>query len=157
MLLLPSWIPVALVRVSRKDVREQPKDQADYAGEVQGMTATEYYASIRASREAWRASVRQWCMLCDYPWNDLEVHEIQSRSSAPTRWASECNYLLLCGFNGCHAKVQNWSQAAQLALKLVRDPAHFDIQAWLRIRDPELRAPDRVTMAEIAEHLRFQE
>jgi len=41
------------------------------------------------------------------------------------------------------------SHAEQLAYKLRCDPDHFDLDAWLRLRDPELRAPQRVRMEDI--------
>lgn len=41
--------------------------------------------------------------------------------------------------------------AQQLAYKLIADPECFDLDAWLRLGDPELRAPNRVTMDEVEE------
>jgi len=43
--------------------------------------------------------------------------------------------------------------ARQLAHKLLWDAEAFDLEAWLRIRDPELRAPRRVTLAEVVREL----
>jgi hypothetical protein len=40
--------------------------------------------------------------------------------------------------------------AKQLAIKLECDPCHFDLAAWLRIGDPDLKSPDRITMLEVA-------
>jgi hypothetical protein len=39
--------------------------------------------------------------------------------------------------------------AKQLAFKLIADPCHFDLDTWLRLKDPELHAPGRVTMQEV--------
>lgn len=50
----------------------------------------------------------------------------------------------------------NLSDAQQLAIKLVHDPRYFDLSAWLRIGDPELNAPDRVTMTDIAQFLKLR-
>jgi hypothetical protein len=81
-------------------------------------------------------------------WPPLAVHEIERRSQAPTRWAAGCNYLLLC--EPCHAgPFATMPHARQLAVKLVADPKHFDLQAWLRLKDPGLKAPNRVTASEI--------
>ena len=41
------------------------------------------------------------------------------------------------------------SHAEQLAVKWVNDPDNFDLDAWLRLRDPDLRAPTRVTMEDV--------
>ena len=43
----------------------------------------------------------------------------------------------------------------QLAVKLIKDFEHFNLMEWLRLRDPQLRAPERVTMDEILSHLRM--
>lgn len=43
--------------------------------------------------------------------------------------------------------------AQQLACKLVCDPTHFNLDEWLRVRDPELKAPERVTFSDIAQFL----
>jgi len=45
----------------------------------------------------------------------------------------------------------------QLAVKLVKDPIHFNLTEWLRIKDPEQRAPHRVTLTDIVQHLQFSE
>lgn len=42
--------------------------------------------------------------------------------------------------------------AQQLAFKMLRDPEHYDLEEWLRIRDPELRAPERVTQQEVDDY-----
>lgn len=111
-----------------------------------------YAQSIRAERDAWRRSVPQRCMLCggDYL---LAVHEIERRSAAPKRWAHPCNYLLLD--QNCHDKMGNtyWPQARQLALKLLTNPTAFDLDTWLRLKDPELLAPNRVTLQDVMKFL----
>jgi hypothetical protein len=84
--------------------------------------------------------------------NRAEVHEIERKSHAPKRWAHRCNYLLLC--HQCHSgPFAAMPHAKQLAVKLVRDPNHFELVTWLRLRDPELRAPERVTIADVAHWL----
>ena len=87
-------------------------------------------------------------------WPGLEVHEIERKSHAPKSWGNTANYLLLC--QRCHAGVfATMPHAKQLAVKLIKDFEHFDLYEWLRIRDPELRAPERVTMDEVLSHLRM--
>lgn len=92
------------------------------------------------------------CMACgESPrWPPLAVHEIERRSHAPRSWAHRCNYLLVC--TACHeGPFATMPHAQQLAYKLIADPEGFDLQAWLRLGDPELRAPNRVTMDEVNE------
>ena len=91
----------------------------------------------------------QCCMV--FPQKDrcLDIHEIERRSACSKRWMHRSNYLLLC--RRCHRLMGTaaWPHARQLALKLRRDPQHYDLDAWLRLADPELKAPDRVTQAEV--------
>lgn len=109
----------------------------------------------RNARVAWKLQAPARCMGCNSRWQDvgpLEIHEIERRSHS-RNWAHPCNYLLLC--QECHAgKFATMPHAQQLAHKLKYDPLHFDLDHWLRIRDPELRAPNRVTMDEIMEAIR---
>ena len=115
--------------------------------------ARDYYLNNRVARIEWRLSVADKCMLCE--WSEqrcgfrwLETHEIERRSHAAGRWAHPCNYLLLCNF--CHAEtIPTMIHAEQLAVKWVNDPDNFDLDAWLRLRDPDLRAPTRVTMEDV--------
>lgn len=113
-----------------------------------------YYASIKADRNEWRESVRQACMSCGWQ-AMLQIHEMERRSHAAGRWGHRSNYLLLC--QRCHEELfAAMPHARQLAFKLVRDPRNFDLQSWLTLRDPELKAPERVTMEDIAAHLTIQ-
>ena len=115
--------------------------------------ARDYHLNNRVARIEWRLSVADKCMLCE--WSEqrcgfrwLETHEIERRSPAAGRWAHPCNYLLLGNF--CHAEtIPTMSHAEQLAVKWVNDPDNFDLDAWLRLRDPDLRAPTRVTMEDV--------
>jgi hypothetical protein len=43
--------------------------------------------------------------------------------------------------------------AQQLAFKHIYDPVNFNREQWLRIRDPSLRAPNRVTQEEIETYI----
>ena len=119
--------------------------------------ASQYYQGNREDREGWRCEMPPSCMICDWYENSgqyrwLETHEIERRSHAPTRWAHRCNYLLLC--NQCHhERIPLMSHAEQLAFKWNRDRKHFDLDGWLRLRDPDLNAPNRVSMEDIGEYL----
>lgn len=115
------------------------------------MNATEYYDSIKEDRAVWRAQFSR-CMYCGDS-DILEVHEIARRSAATRSWGDPSNYLLLCGAmsrNNCHEKrFATMPAARQLAVKLIRDPWSYSLVDWLRIQDPELKAPDRVTQEEV--------
>jgi hypothetical protein len=113
-----------------------------------------YSQQVRADREAWRANTPDVCMYCGVSGiYGLEVHEIDRKSHARNRWGVRCNYLKLC--RTCHANAfASMPHDRQLAVKLICDVDNFDLEEWLRIRDPELRAPDRVTMTDIVQHLR---
>lgn len=81
-------------------------------------------------------------------WPPLAVHEIERRSHAPTTWAALCNLLYIC--EPCHSgPFATMAHARQLAYKYLRDRDHFDLDAWLRLNDPALHAPNRVTMEEV--------
>lgn len=121
-----------------------------------------YARKVEPDRRAWRDAVPYRCMLCGASprlvshIQPLEVHEIERRSAAPRRWGHRSNYLIAC--RCCHVDVlATMEHAQQLAIKLVCDPTHFDLAAWLRIGDPELKAPERVTMADVAMFLRLKE
>lgn len=101
-------------------------------------------------REQWRLEQWQVCMYCggNHSFLPLQVHEIERRSHAPTRWDNRCNYVLLC--SDCHSgPFATMPHAEQLAVKMIADPASYDLDAWLRLRDPQLRAPNRVTQNEV--------
>lgn len=87
-------------------------------------------------------------MICRAMRVALEIHEIERRSHAPSRWAHRCNYLLSCG--PCHSdRLATMPHATQLAYKLLADPEHYHLNTWLRLRDEALRAPNRVTQEEV--------
>ena len=107
-----------------------------------------YYRSIEADRNAWRDEMPQRCMNCGRKigWPGPQVHEILSRAQAPNAWGFRANYLMLD--QACHVRVAAMSHAAQLAIKRRCDPRHYDLQEWLRRRNPN--AMDYVTEAEVA-------
>ena len=106
-------------------------------------------------REA-RARMHGCCMGCGTK-QSVQIHEIERRSQSPTRWAHRSNYLLLCA--ACHAGAfDSMPHAEQLAYKRYWDAANYNLRDWLRLRDPELLAPDRVTTIEVGTYLtRLQE
>jgi hypothetical protein len=108
-------------------------------------------------RITWKlAAMRQTrnrCMGCSKRFTSgdlLDVHEIERRSQAPGHWAHRCNYLLLC--RECHTgPFDSMPHAEQLAYKLLWDTMHFDLERWLRLRDADLTAPERITIEEVYE------
>ena len=97
-----------------------------------------YYQSIRADRNEWCDSMPPKCMRCGRPWHKFrwpEIHEILTRAQAPGAWGFRANYLALC--NPCHALVQNMPHAEQLAIKKRADPKNYDLDDWLRRRNPK--------------------
>lgn len=106
--------------------------------------------ATKQDREAWRHAQIPVCMYCNSKagWLPLSVHEIERRSHSTKRWASLCNLLLVC--EGCHREdFATMPHARQLAVKFIKDRANYDLEAWLRLRDPELKAPNRVTQSEV--------
>lgn len=87
------------------------------------------------------------CMACGMR-HGTETHEIVRRSQATNRWAHTANYLRLC--QPCHAErfanVTVAPYAAQLALKRLCDPEHYDYEKFLEIRG---RAATCVTPEEV--------
>ena len=83
----------------------------------------------------------------------LQTHEMERRSHAPNhRWADTCNYFRTC--SRCHMDdLAAMPHAKQLAYKYIHDKDTFDLGKWLRLRDPELNAPQRVTDQEVMSHV----
>lgn len=107
-------------------------------------------------REQWRHAQIPLCMYCDAQrdWLPLSVHEIERRSHSTKRWAALCNLLLLC----CRCHMDHFAtmpHARQLAVKYMKDRLHYDLDAWLRLRDPALKAPNRVTQKEVDGWVKF--
>ena len=108
--------------------------------------AKAYSLSAAPEKLEWRLTRFPACMLCGsegghFP---LAVHEIERRGHAPTRWANPANYILCC--TSCH---EGPLATMPLAWKSLKDSDNYDLQAWLRIKDPGLRAPNRVTQEEV--------
>lgn len=83
-------------------------------------------------------------------WLPLSVHEIERRSHASHSWGDQCNFLLLC--HACHSTVfATAPHAMQLAVKWIADRENYDLEQWLRIRDKDLKAPNRVRQEEVDE------
>ena len=104
-------------------------------------------------RKEWATSF-DMCWMCgatSYAGLPLETHEIERRSHAPKmRWAHRCNYFRAC--HRCHdGPLATMAHAMQLAYKTLADPKNYDLESWLKIRDPDLHAPKRVTQDEVDE------
>jgi hypothetical protein len=112
--------------------------------------AAKYYQSVKEERFVWARSKKQLCMACGAlsGYMGLEIHEIERRAHAPDNWAHWSNYLLLCG--PCHSgPFASMPHSRQLAYKFLADGDDFHLMHWLRLKDPLLRAPNRVTMDEV--------
>ena len=114
--------------------------------------ATTYYNSVKAARVEWANSKPAECMACGSKGGfvGLQIHEIERRSHAADAWAHWSNYLLVC--QECHDGLfASMPHAKQLAHKWLADKEDFHLMHWLSLRDPMLRAPNRVTMGEVLE------
>lgn len=106
----------------------------------------------------WKDSLwLQVCWICGFNpafmfGRHLEVHHIDRRSHATTRANHPCNYFLTCNVDHV-GKLATMPHAKQLAYKYLHDEGDFDLDAWLLLRDPDLRAPGRVTMQEVYQEL----
>ena len=112
--------------------------------------ASSYETKSNPDRQMWQTQQPQHCMFCGKSpkWPPLAVHEIERRSHAPKRWANRCNYLLLC--QECHSgPFATMPHAKQLAVKWIADRMNYDLEGWIRLRDPHLLAPKRVTQQEV--------
>jgi len=83
----------------------------------------------------------------------LQIHEMERRSQATHyQWADLCNYFMTCAT--CHMDdLAAMPHAKQLAYKYIHDPDNFNLERWLRLKDPVLRAPHRVTEQEVMSHV----
>lgn len=116
----------------------------------------------KAERLDWLSRQRAECMACGYSLKmfgelrRLQVHHIERRSHARRRFDVVCNLLVLC--EPCHRDFDSqgeWPHAKQLALKLLRDPASYNLAAWLEIRQPDREDREiRVTQDEVDEWVR---
>jgi hypothetical protein len=113
-----------------------------------------YYNSIKVIRNEWKQSMPERCMWCEgsFPRIKLEVHEMERKSHARNRWWPEdaCNGLVLCPH--CHSEYfATMPHAKQLAVKLLEDPNHFNLQGWLEVGG---RPDSYVTMEDIVEEVK---
>ena len=112
-------------------------------------------------RKAW-AENRKRCWVCgrkSYRGFPLETHEIERKShGVQGAWMAMTNYFRACKL--CHMEdLANMPHAQQLDYKLIYDRVHYNLEQWLKIRDPDMRAPNRVTQEEVddeVKHLKAQ-
>lgn len=105
--------------------------------------------------EKWLSSLFvKKCWICPQFLNErwpttLQVHHIERRAHAiKSRYDIPENFFLTC--LECHnSALDIMPHPLQLNYKMKFDLEHYDLEKWLRIRDPELRAPDRVTQEEV--------
>lgn len=120
------------------------------AGGVVKKTSKEVKA-LMVERKAWAESkIKCWiCGVSTYAGFPLETHEMERKSHAPNHsWAAKENYFCAC--KRCHMDdLAAMPHAKQLAYKYIRDVENYDLEAWLRVKDPSLRAPNRVTEDEV--------
>lgn len=110
---------------------------------------------LMEERREW-ASLWNKCWVCGATHHagfPLETHEMERKSQASHHtWAAKENYFCAC--KKCHMDdLAAMPHANQLAYKYIHDILHYDLNAWLRIKDPELRAPNRVTEDEVMEYV----
>ncbi len=107
--------------------------------------------ALMVERKAWAESkIKCWiCGVSTYAGFPLETHEMERKSHAPNHsWAAKENYFCAC--KRCHMDdLAAMPHAKQLAYKYIRDVENYDLEAWLRVKDPSLRAPNRVTEDEV--------
>ncbi len=78
----------------------------------------------------------------------LETHHIDRKGHSTVRADHSSNYFLTCNVDHAGA-LANMPHAMQLAYKIHMDSENYSLREWLMLRDPALRAPDRVTEQEI--------
>jgi len=116
--------------------------------------ARNYARRVERDRAAWKDEALgryPACWVCGAQDHEspLVVHEMAKRSQAPNKWGERCNYFLACNPCNC-AILQQLGIEYQLALKLLRDPEHFDRQQVNVLRG---RAPDAVSEQDLVEVL----
>lgn len=101
-------------------------------------------------RRAWGESVRH-CFICGgYYGLCMDTHEIVRRSQAPYRWCNLANLIRTC--RRCHdealCNVTVAPYAAQMAIKKLRDPEHYDYEAFVEIlgRGPQCVTPEEIEL-----------
>jgi hypothetical protein len=105
---------------------------------------------VKKARDAFLAEFRS-CMMCQRK-PPTDVHEIARGASRGRAVLLRVTWLALC--RDCHEEAgdySKWPITKQLALKLLRDPEHYDRVAVNRIRR---RADDAITEEEVRQHIR---
>lgn len=82
------------------------------------------------------AALHPACWICgkDYHWRGIHIHEMCRRGQSSSA-LHRCNFFRACA--DCHdellASKATAPHVVQLAVKLQRDPEHFDLRKWLEI------------------------
>ena len=86
------------------------------------------------------------CMICGKR-SGLETHEIARGSHRRAAYGRRCCWLRLC--RDCHdacGRYALWPVERQLALKLLRDSEHYDLEAFNAVRPRDIHA---ITQSEV--------
>lgn len=112
--------------------------------------------ALMGERKEWAANqAKCWiCGVSSYAGFPLETHEMERKSQAPHHaWANLNNYFCAC--KKCHMDdLAAMPHARQLAYKYIKDIENYDLESWLRLRDPDLKAPNRVMEDEVMDALK---
>lgn len=98
-------------------------------------------------REAWRDTQNR-CWLCGKRC-EIQVHEITSGPHRQKALSEPCTWIATC--LRCHDTFQYMPLPAQLAYKLLNDPANYDRQ---RVNAVRRRAPDAIDASEVESELK---
>lgn len=88
------------------------------------------------------------CAVCGGAATDC--HEILAGANRQAAWVEPACWLRVC--RPCHDAVQGRTVEYQLALKLLNDPHHFDLQAFCKAWG---RAPSAIDGASLIEFIRL--
>ena len=103
-------------------------------------------------REALRSEVQR-CEICNCSRGVLDVHEIGRGPCRSICLGERCALLLVCRL--CHEELgsaRKWPQSRQLAIIAEKRLFDFDLKEFLRLTSP--RAPNRITLDEVLEHMK---
>jgi hypothetical protein len=112
--------------------------------------ARKRYNEAKPVREALRSEVHQ-CEICGYV-GPFDIHEVcrgVNRSKALDK-----RFALLVVCRRCHeglGSASQWPQERQLAVLAERRLFDFDLYAYLELTSP--RAPNRITLSEVWQHM----
>ena len=114
---------------------------------------TKLELAVRRAREAYKAGIL-FCQVCNKR-PPVDLHEI-ARGVHRRRGVKErCTWLCVC--RRCHDELGDysiWPITRQLAVKMLSDPAFFDLKKFNELRD---RSPEAITLGDVTKHLQLIE